>query len=169
MIKFCLVFTILPIFVYSGAIYIEHHELEFDKKYCVLNVSYLHDEGQNAVVNLTIQTFVTLSKILLYFEIRGAEEKNDNEYKRQLIKTVINADKFWKGMQSKPLLRGYAEVMRRYMDFNVTIPFIPVRFCISLQITNVVSYVFSTGDLQVYQLYHGRQIRSLVSRSQRFF
>lgn len=89
-------------------------------------VSYFHDESHNAVVNLTMKVFSTITKLLLYFEVKMAEDRNDNEYRRQFIKTVIDVEKCFKGMQSSIFLKAYVEELNRYMNFNLTFPLAPV-------------------------------------------
>lgn len=125
MVELCFVFVIFPILV-NGAIYIDRHDLQFNKKYTNWSVSYFNNEKHNAVVNLTIESFVTFSKILLYIEVTLAEDQNDNEYRRPFIKTVINAEKCFKGMQANVFMRNYFVFLSRYMDFNVTFPLRPV-------------------------------------------
>lgn len=126
MIKLYFLLIVFLILVDGGAIYIGHHELDFNKKYTNWSVSYIHDEKHNAVVNLTIETFVTLSKILIYVDVTLAEDQNDKEYRRPFIKTVVNAEKCLKGMQANVFMRNYFEFLSRYMDFNVTFPLKPV-------------------------------------------
>lgn len=126
MIKLYFVFIMFPIFVDGGSIYIERHDLESNKKYNNWSVSYCHDEKHNAVVNLSIEFFVAVSKILLYFDVTMAEDQNDNEYRRPFIKTVINVEKCFKGMQANVFMRTYLEILSRYMDFNITFPLGPV-------------------------------------------
>lgn len=125
MVKLCFVFTIFPILV-NAVIYIERHELDFNRKYGNWTVSYFHDESHNAVVNLTMKVFSTITKLLLYFEVKMAEDRNDNEYRRQFIKTVIDVEKCFKGMQSSIFLKAYVEELNRYMNFNLTFPLAPV-------------------------------------------
>lgn len=72
------VFTIFPILVDGGAIYIDRHDPESNKKYNNWSVSYYHDEEHNAVVNLSIEFFVAVSKILLYVDVTMTEDQNDN-------------------------------------------------------------------------------------------
>lgn len=109
-----------------GLLYIdkEVHESISD----VINVtfSYTHDLTGNSVSNVTFNTFVTISKIFLYFTVKIADNPKDIGTFRELIKTVIDVEKMLQGSQANPLVKGFFASILRSMNFAVTFPMQPV-------------------------------------------
>lgn len=112
--------------VVSGLIYIDRHTLEFDKKFTNWNLSYTTGRDRNSVNNFTLQTFTTITKILIYFTCCVAEDSNDKEYRREVVRTVIDLGKLFKGFQGNPLLKGGIENLRKGLKSEFTFPLPPV-------------------------------------------
>lgn len=110
----------------SGLIYIDRHTLEFDKKFTNWTLSYTLGRDRNSVNNFTLQTFTTITKILIYFTCCVAEGSNDKEYRREVVRTVIDLGKLFKGFQGNPLLKGGIENLRTGLKSEFTFPLPPV-------------------------------------------
>lgn len=123
-IFWCLI--VLPLISASGVLYIDSHTLDFDANVCNVTLNYIHDDTGSSITNVTIQTFKTVAKALLYLNIRGAADKNDREYRIEFVKTVIDLGKFVLGAQNNPLLRGFIESFTRSSDFKLNFPLPPV-------------------------------------------
>lgn len=109
-----------------GVLYIEKEV--HDSNSHVMNVSFLytHDAIGNAVSNMAFNTFVTISKVLLYFNVKVADNPKDVGTYRELIKTVIDAEKISQGSQANPLVKGFFASILKSMDFTLVFPLRPV-------------------------------------------
>lgn len=112
----------------SAVIYVNRFTVESNKKVCNISTSFTHDEKRNSIINLTIQINKTLIKCLIYAKVNLAENDDDRECKREFIRTVVDAEKAYKGAQMNFLIASYMANMKRYMDFDVDFPLQPVGF-----------------------------------------
>lgn len=112
--------------IVSGLIHIDSHVLECDGIDGNVSTSYIHENSGNSLCNVTVQIFKTVTKALLYFTFRLATDKNDRDYKFELVKTVIDLGKFLNGTQGNPLLRNYIETLQKGSDFKLKFPLPPV-------------------------------------------
>lgn len=110
----------------SGIIYVERAEVDSNAKIGNVTTTFTHDEKGNSIVNVTMCTFVTITKALLYLNIKVPANDLDREYRVNVLKTVIDVQKFTDGMQANLLLRPYIESLRRSLDFKIKFPFRPV-------------------------------------------
>lgn len=115
-----------PSIVYC-VIYIDSHILEFEKSIVNASINYTPDDKGNGIFNVTVQTFKTITKALLYFNVRMAADKNDRDYRFEAVKTVFDLGKFLTGAQSNSLLRGFIERFTQSSDFDFKFPKPPVR------------------------------------------
>lgn len=83
---------------------------------------YIHNEEGAAVVNFTAQTFKPITKALVY--IRGClpENKDDREFKKETLRTVLDVEKLIKGVQQNPFIRNYMKEVLKTLDFEVKMP-----------------------------------------------
>lgn len=121
---FVLFFTFLPII--SGITYIDNVIVEPNLKYANMSIAYTHNERGSSVSNLTFQSKVTISKILLYATVRIAEDQSDSKYKREFIKTVLDLEKVFKGAQNNFVVKAYVDNLKKFMNFKVKFPMRPV-------------------------------------------
>lgn len=94
-------------------------------------VDYYHDEFGQCIANATFWTFVTINKMLIYFKINTPENKNDKEFKKAVISTVIEVDKVFKGMQSNIIISATFSAIKDSMSFDYKTPLPPVRNVLS--------------------------------------
>lgn len=109
----------------SGLFYIERYTTE-PIAVLMVTVNYTHDLKGNSITNISFVNTATITKIMLYIEIRAAEDNNDREYKRLLIKTVVDTVKATKSMQTNLFLKGFLANIVEHMDFELKFPFRPV-------------------------------------------
>lgn len=118
----------LGIFVTAirGLVYIDRYTTK-SSAYGNITISFRHDLQGNSITNVTLNNFFTVEKALLYINIKAAEDQNDRDYKITLVKTVADAEKTFKSMQSNLFLRGFTENMIKFIDFDLKFPLPPVR------------------------------------------
>lgn len=111
----------------NGLLFIDRVEFESNPALENSTLTFFHDVTGNSVTTATFTTFVTITKMMLYIKLRLAEDKNDKEYKRQLVSSVIEIDKVLKGFQSNIFIKHFFEDVQNSMDFKFEIPLPPVR------------------------------------------
>lgn len=110
----------------SCIIYINRVEIETNPAIGALIVNYTHDSKGNSIANATFTTFVTITKTLIYFKIKLAENEDDKKFKRLLISSVVDVDKVLQGFQSNMLISKFFAAFRTGMDANFKHPLPPV-------------------------------------------
>lgn len=101
--------------VVNCLLYIGRVEFEANPEVLNLTVTYFHDVTGNSVNTATYKTFVTIMKMRVYIKIRIPEVQNDNEFKRQLVLSVIEMDKVLKGFQSNIFIKSFFEDLQNSM------------------------------------------------------
>lgn len=127
MITFFVVFwCFLPII--SSLTYIDNAIVESNFKYMNMSIVYTHNERGSSVSNITFESTVTILKMLVYVKVKIAEDQSGSQYKRELLKTVIDVEKLFKGSQGNFVVRAFVNNISRFMDFNMKFPIKPVSF-----------------------------------------
>lgn len=125
--RFVGLFLILyPLSGMTGIIYIDKVIQESNPAVAKVSFIYTHDAKGNSVTNVTFESFVTLTKMMVYITARIADDKGHSGVYRDLVKTVLDVEKLFQGSQSNPLLKGYFENIIRGMNFTVKFPMPPV-------------------------------------------
>lgn len=88
----------LPLLV-NGLLYIDNAVVDSNEAFGHVFVAYTHDKKGNAVTNVTFVTNVTATKLLLYIKINIAEDQKAAGFKREVVNTVVDAEKVLKGNQ----------------------------------------------------------------------
>lgn len=112
--------------VLSAVIYIDRVTRDSNKKVANFSVTFAHNDKRNAIVNLTIEIYKPLIKMMVYVKINVPENKDDRECKRQFLRTVVDVEKLSNGVQQNFLVAGYMENVKRFLDFEIQFPFRPV-------------------------------------------
>lgn len=145
--------------------YIDHSTLDFNKQIGNATVNYFHNDKGNSITNVTIISFKTVTKILMYLKVKLAEDENDWECKREFVRTVVDVEKAVKGAQANFLIAAFMENLQRFTDFEVKLPFQPVNY-----VSNNLSQFkmqLSKGNVQVCQLYFRSRLHTIASRHSR--
>lgn len=121
MLKLAFIFLGFPAFC-SCVIYIDRVSTETNQKYANLTISVKRDKAGNDD-NATITTFMKVIKLRLYLKVML---KEDQEYRRELLRTVIDVEKLTKDLQGNVILRNYMKDLKKAMDFELKFPLMPV-------------------------------------------
>lgn len=109
----------------SGLLYIERYESQ-SSDVVSLTINYTHDSKGNSITNETLVTSATITKMLLYITIRAAEDENDKEYKKTIVKSVFNVEKAFKSLHSDFFVKSFFAGIVEHMDFEFKFPMPPV-------------------------------------------
>lgn len=132
---------------FSNAIlFIDRHTADYNARLSNWTVTYFSDAKGNSVVNTTIEIFVTLTKMLTYIKVKVSENPFDKEYRRELVRTVIDVAKFMENTQSNPLVREFVNSITKRGQIKIAYPMPPVTHFDQKQRSKLE--VFSTGNIQ---------------------
>lgn len=125
MVKIAFYFCVLPIYC-SCIAYLDRVESGSNPKIVNLTVNYTHNAKGECVTNVTAVNHVIIKKLTVYVSFRVPENRNDREYKQELVKTIVDMEKVTKGLQSNPLIKSYVGNLLKCMDFEFAFPLKPV-------------------------------------------
>lgn len=114
--------------IVCGLTYIDHAIVEPNLSYANITLAYTHNERGSAIMNFTFEFKVTVLKILLYIKMSIPENENDSQYKRELLRTVIDVEKVFKESEATFMVKAVINDIRKFMDFKVKFPLLPVRY-----------------------------------------
>jgi hypothetical protein len=79
--------------------------------------------GSNGfIMNVKIDIFRPISKVLLYLKINLAENENDREYRKEILRTVFDVEKMVRGISGNSLWKSIAMSIGESMDFEFKFP-----------------------------------------------
>lgn len=110
----------------NAGVFVDRIDAEANPKICNATITHYDDANGDGVVNGTFQTFKTITKIIFYTKIYVPENRNDREFKREILSAVCDAEKMINGMKGNVFLKGFADVLRKSLDFEFKTPFLPV-------------------------------------------
>lgn len=108
--------------IFCRVFYVDKYIIESNPAIVNATVAYTHDKDGAAVINLTAQTFKTITKAMVY--VRGClpENKDDRQFRRETLRTVIDVEKIIKGVQQNPFLKNFMKEVLKTLDFEVKMP-----------------------------------------------
>lgn len=107
----------------EASFHIDKLVLSFNNTCNNTTIKYDHDSRMNARVDVSIQTFVITNKMLLYITVNIAENKHDQHLKREILKTVIDVNKLFKGFYGNVLIKGFMrDLTERIEGLNIKVP-----------------------------------------------
>lgn len=110
--------------VLSAIICFDRVTVESNKKFSNFSISLSQNEKRSAIVNVTIDLYKPLKKMLVYVKI--SENKHDHQFKREFRRTVVDVEKLSKGRQLNFLVAAYMENVQKFLDFELRFPLQPV-------------------------------------------
>lgn len=125
--KVATIFCLFPALV-DCIIYIDRVTSDFNPKLLEFKVAFNHNLKGEAVTNVTFVTHVDIIKLLVYVKFAVAENKDDREYRREMVRTVIDGGKLFKGSQSNYLVKFFFESIAKGTNFEWKFPLAPVGF-----------------------------------------
>lgn len=126
MSKLFLLLSLISV-VTASSVYISRVKFESNQECGNASIKYTHDASGRSVTNGTFTTFVTINQITIYFKVLLAENGNDVGLRREFLRTSVDMDKLFKGIQSNKILRSYTDSLKKSMDFEWKLPLAPVR------------------------------------------
>lgn len=94
-------------------IYIDRADVDSNPKYASISVNFIHDPEGNSVTNVTFTTFINVTKLMIYFKIKLAENDDDKEFRRQFVSSVVDSNKVFSGQQSNGIISRFFDAFKR--------------------------------------------------------
>lgn len=153
--KIAIIFYLLPT-LNSFITYIDYYKTDSNPTLVKFQVAYTHNSKGQSVANVTFNNYALVTKLVAYVSFRVPESQNDREYKREIVKTVVDVEKAFKGLQSNPIVKTYAANLVKFVDFKVQLPFKPVSLAtIFLDCSHLF---FKSGNISIHQRCHRFQL-----------
>lgn len=130
--------------VLGAVIFIDRFTLDCNKQFNNWSTSFTHNENKNAVVNLTIDFYKPLAKLMIYVKVNMALNEKDRECKWEFLRTVFNAEKVSAGMQRNFLVGAFVENLKKFMDFEFRFPLQPVS-CFLFTLIAIIKKYFPSN------------------------
>lgn len=86
-----------------------------------------NDLSKGSIFNITIVSFVKVVKVTNYGKLDIPEDQFDNDYKRNIVSTVVSLEKLLNGVNANPIARSIMKSVLEGMDFDPKFPFKPVK------------------------------------------
>ena len=88
-----------------------------------MNISHINDKvSRQTFINSTVEIFDSLEKINVYVKVSLPEKPGDNQYRRELMSTVVDVEKLSKGIYSNGLLRVLMENFHKSINYELKFP-----------------------------------------------
>lgn len=118
--------SLFPIII-LGSLFIDHIEVETNNTLATVEIKYKHNDRNNCIVDVTVQSYYPALRGLIYIKVNVAENKDDTEFKRELIRTRIDMEKLLKGLHGNFLVKTFMKNMReQIVAMHLTVPVRPV-------------------------------------------
>lgn len=120
-----------------GSLFIDHFEMETNETLASVDLTYSHNSRNNCIVNVTIENHYPALRGLIYIKVNVAENKGDNEFKRELVRTRIDMEKLLRNLHGNFLVKTFMKNVREQLvAMKLTVPVQPVSLTLlSLQIS----------------------------------
>lgn len=98
-------------------------EVEFNDKYNIVTINQTKSNDPHVILlNVYSQVLVDIQKVKSYFRICIPEDKNDQNYRKVFLSTVVDVDKFLKGFNSNLMVRYAIDVIAKASNFELKLP-----------------------------------------------
>lgn len=110
----------------GSRIIIKRHEITLNP--VISNLTFWHNcDGSNeCVVNCVVTSFLPIVKMKLYLTVKLPENERDNEFRLQVLRTVIDVEKLLSGVRGAKMLSWLIDDILKAIDFEPKFPLPPV-------------------------------------------
>lgn len=133
-------------FIQECTVLVHHIAVSYNEKLATLWFNISNDGIHDSLINVTSEFFVDFEKITCNVKINIPENKNDQNYRREVHKTSLDLQKFFEGVQGSFFSRVMLENIYQSINF---VPGFPMKK-VKLENINVRvnELFFCAGHLQ---------------------
>jgi hypothetical protein len=111
----------------SCALIVSKVERDFDPKLINITHDMANDGVHDTVSNFTLQLLQTLEKSMIYIQVYVPQDKQDEKYRKLIVKTRIDIKKMFDGVNSNFVSKMIMENLMRTIDIELKFPLKPVK------------------------------------------
>ena len=111
----------------QGILIIDNTKLEVNETLLKVRVDYTQDKAIGPIFNVTVESFMILNSLKVYFAISLPENKKDVKFRKDLLRGVADYEKISKGIFGNPLIKIVLDNLLKSFDFDPRLPFKAVR------------------------------------------
>lgn len=101
-----------------------NYNFEINPEVCIVTFDFLNDQRRGSVYNVSLETFVTIEKLVMYVKVFLDDGSRLKENERTFMNAVFD---FEKGIYSNPIAKAIGSNLVRSMDFDPKFPYRPVK------------------------------------------
>lgn len=109
-------------------LFIDKLKTDVDKTLINITFDYTSDKVHELMIDVTLETFATLEKLVIYLKVSVPEDENDFQFKKEKLKTVFDISKLVRGMYGNPLIKTFLETFLKSANVTAAFPIKAVRF-----------------------------------------
>jgi hypothetical protein len=102
-------------------------ERDFDPKLINITHDMVNDGVHDTVSNFTVQILQTLEKSMMYIQVNVPQDKQDEKYRKLIVKTRIDMKKMLDGVNSNYVSRMIMENLMKTVNIELKFPMKPVN------------------------------------------
>lgn len=117
-----------------SALSIDRYKIDTNRTVLEVDFKYINNEKGMAIMNVSVQTFHTITKAVVYFKANSVIRKDGRDYTQEFMKSRIDAAKLLNGLHGNFIVKS---VMNNFLGdlraLNITIPLQKVKTILVLQ------------------------------------
>lgn len=98
-----------------------------NERFLIQNLTVFSDNIHDTVLNLTFEILAVVERCTVKLKIKMPESTLDQQYRREILTTSIDAEKAFKGIYGNYFTRSVMESYMKSADFELKYPFQKVR------------------------------------------
>lgn len=116
-----------------GALSIDRYKIETNHTVGTISLKHINNEKGMAVMNISAQNYLTITKVTMYFKINVILEKDGRAYPQEFMKSRIDLDKLLNGLHGNVFMKTFMDnILGDIQKLNITIPLPPVSILLFL-------------------------------------
>lgn len=96
--------------------------IDCNLKYTNISIVKVAEDRHVLVVNGRVELFQELLSARFYVSIRIPRDKNDNKYQTEVVRTVVDVDKFFRGAHTNIMVKYFVDSILKSTNFETKFP-----------------------------------------------
>lgn len=107
----------------NSIVIIEKWNFKVNERFVRQNFTLFNDNIHDSVMNFTFELLAVVERCTVKLNIKMAESSSDQNYRREVLRTSIDAEKAFKGIYGNYFTRAFMENYLKSADFELKFPF----------------------------------------------
>lgn len=96
--------------------------IDCNLKYTNISIVKVAEDRHVLVVNSRVELFQELLSARFYVSIRIPRDKNYNKYQTEVVRTVVDVDKFFRGAHTNIMVKYFVDSILKSTNFETKFP-----------------------------------------------